>query len=337
MRIVNATGVDELTKLFERAGLEVQTVLYRAAVQSVAAAFEADLVALSSYLDGREDLGEILYNLRRSGVRVLLFVGSMRTEAERRLAETAVALGIYDLVPNPVSLAVVTDVLSRPRTIADATELLTSLGVKTAPGRLAELIRRFRPAPGPAPQEPERGGGRGGWFERLRRLRERPEGETGVAGGIPVARPAGEEEAAALADTEPAGEPSEETEIVPTELARVERTWPGRPQRLRTWVESLPEATGQSGAGPEAPALPEAADSPLAAEAVGNVLIPSRLSPHEELLWLADALFGAAVQFLGKAAILAIGYALIAAMAGVFGVRLPGGSWLGQVLAGLAR
>ncbi|RKO65695.1 hypothetical protein D7024_01065 [Desulfofundulus salinus] len=93
---------------------------YREGLLSLAKDRGADVVILSPHLPGWTDMVELVRELRMAGLRVVLLPGRRDDGEALDLARKGVALGVYDLVWDPVSPAAVINRVLNPATLADA-------------------------------------------------------------------------------------------------------------------------------------------------------------------------------------------------------------------------
>lgn len=125
LRVLTATGIEELDKeIASKLALrEIEVAgecYYREGLLGLAKERGADVVVLSPQLPGDGEILEAVKNLRLSGLRVVLLPGRRENEAALKLARRSVTLGVYDLVWDPVSPAVVVHRIERPATLAEA-------------------------------------------------------------------------------------------------------------------------------------------------------------------------------------------------------------------------
>ncbi|SHJ16703.1 nucleotide-binding protein [Desulfofundulus thermosubterraneus] len=125
MRILLATGIDALDKSItgelSRRGVEVFGDFYhRESLLSLAREKGADVVVLSPHLPGQADTVELVKELRMAGLRVILLPGRWDDKKAVDLARDAAALGVYDIVWDPVSPEAVINRVLNPATLAGA-------------------------------------------------------------------------------------------------------------------------------------------------------------------------------------------------------------------------
>ncbi|MBO8128951.1 MAG: hypothetical protein H0Z39_07100 [Peptococcaceae bacterium] len=128
MRILLATGLEDLDREIRHSAEErdaetieiVGECYYREAVVSLAHQREADTIVLSINLPGQADMVDLLRECRMADLRVVFLPGCRDDTKAIDLARKAVALGVYDLVWDPVSPAVVVDRVLNPATLAEA-------------------------------------------------------------------------------------------------------------------------------------------------------------------------------------------------------------------------
>ncbi|MDQ0287741.1 diguanylate cyclase (GGDEF)-like protein [Desulfofundulus luciae] len=125
MRVLIATGLEELDgsisgELSSR-NIEVAgECYYREGLLSLTKDRGADVVVLSLHLPGQADTVDLVKELRMAGLRVILLPGRRDDKKAVDLARRAVALGVYDIVWDPVSPETVTYRVLNPATLADA-------------------------------------------------------------------------------------------------------------------------------------------------------------------------------------------------------------------------
>ncbi|WP_245527967.1 diguanylate cyclase [Ammonifex degensii] len=121
-----ATGIEELDEgvaalLAGRGGFEVAgECYYREGLTLLLREKGADAVVLSPRLPGQVGLPELVKELRMAGVRVVLLPGSREDGEAVELARKAVALGVYDIVWDPVKPQKVVYRLENPAGLKDA-------------------------------------------------------------------------------------------------------------------------------------------------------------------------------------------------------------------------
>ncbi|WP_027365735.1 ANTAR domain-containing protein [Desulfotruncus alcoholivorax] len=125
LRVLTATGIEELDKEISNklALRDIEVVgecYYREGLWGLAEERGADVVVLSPQLPGDGEILEVVKKLRLSGLRVVLLPGRRENETALKLARRSVALGVYDLVWDPVSPAVVVHRIEKPATLAEA-------------------------------------------------------------------------------------------------------------------------------------------------------------------------------------------------------------------------
>lgn len=208
MRVLLATGIEELDRDLEARLPGAQVSYYREAVVEEAERQNAEVVVLSASLPGSAPLEELVLALRLAGRRVVLLPGARGSDD--RLVRRAVALGVYDIVYDPVTAEAVAERVERPGTLADVGKFardLEEVPVKAGgeeaprarePGRAFSFLSRggkrpARPAgPGEAAEFPydmspwaeeEPGGGEEvpAGKERISPGGIRPQGEPGIA------------------------------------------------------------------------------------------------------------------------------------------------------------
>lgn len=155
MRILNASGSEEVTEALRRLGYrEVQECLYREAVPRLAAAFVPDVVVLSPYLGGAEDLGGLIWRLRESNVRVVVLAGDGKGEEAQRLVRQALATGAYDILFNPVRGEDLRRAIEEPATLAEAMEAVRKQEIAVNADLLHRTFREMERSLGKAGRLP---------------------------------------------------------------------------------------------------------------------------------------------------------------------------------------
>jgi hypothetical protein len=125
LRVLTATGLEELDRdisagLSGRGKDTAGECYYREGLLSLAKGRGADVVVLSPHLPGQADTVELVKELRMAGLRVILLPGRRDDKKAVDLARKAVALGVYDLVWDPVSPEAVVHRVLNPATLAEA-------------------------------------------------------------------------------------------------------------------------------------------------------------------------------------------------------------------------
>lgn len=120
MRVLLATGIEQLDKaLQERLGENVSVCYYREAVVEEALKQDAEVVVLSISLPGTAAVGieDVVLELRMANRRVVLLPGAR--DGSKSLVRRAVALGVYDIVYDPLSVDAILERIERPAVLAD--------------------------------------------------------------------------------------------------------------------------------------------------------------------------------------------------------------------------
>ena len=125
MHILLATGLEELDRSVsqELARWRISTsgeCYYREGLVALARQKNADVVVLSPHLLGQTAIVEVVKQLRLAGIRVIFLPGHKDDPQAQAQARKIVALGVYDLVWDPVSPASVVSRTIRPATLAEA-------------------------------------------------------------------------------------------------------------------------------------------------------------------------------------------------------------------------
>ncbi|RDV81236.1 hypothetical protein [Ammonifex thiophilus] len=126
MRVLLATGLEELDRgiaaqLAKRDEFELAgECYYREGLMLLLRERGADAVVLSPHLPGQVKVSELVRELRLAGVRVVLLPGGREDKEAVELAQYAVALGVYDIVWDPVKPQKVVWRLENPAGLKDA-------------------------------------------------------------------------------------------------------------------------------------------------------------------------------------------------------------------------
>lgn len=125
MRVLIATGVEEIDKsisaeLIKRKIDVAGECYYREALLSLAQERRADIVIVSQHLPGEKEMIEVIKDLRMAGLRLILLPGRRDDESSLRLAGRAAALGVYDMIWDPVVPEKVAERVLNPATLAEA-------------------------------------------------------------------------------------------------------------------------------------------------------------------------------------------------------------------------
>ncbi len=125
MRVVTATGIGEIdaeiASELKKNGIEVVgECYYREALLSLAQERRADIVIVSQHLPGEKEMIEVIKDLRMAGLRLILLPGRRDDESSLRLAGRAAALGVYDMIWDPVVPEKVAERVLNPATLAEA-------------------------------------------------------------------------------------------------------------------------------------------------------------------------------------------------------------------------
>jgi len=125
LRVLVATGFEELDRDIsaDLSGRGIDTAgecYYREGLLSLAKDRGVDVVVLSSHLPGQVEMTDLVRELRMAGLRVILLPGRRDDREAVDLARKAVALGVYDLVWDPVSPEAVVNRVLNPATLAEA-------------------------------------------------------------------------------------------------------------------------------------------------------------------------------------------------------------------------
>jgi len=118
-------------------------VLYREAVVGKATRSGAVVVVLACSLSGSTDLPQVIYNLRRLDIRVILLAGDPEN-TDGGLLSQAVGLGVYDLLFDPVRPDEVARAILQPAGFAGAAVWLDGNG--------DQAVRPAAPAPVVVPE-----------------------------------------------------------------------------------------------------------------------------------------------------------------------------------------
>jgi hypothetical protein len=121
MKILLATGNHDLDKELEGAfsatGIATaDPVYYREALQLETVLGGIEAVVLSPALNGSVPIHEVIYSLRKNDIRVVLLSGDNSDE----LRQSAIGMGVYDIIEDPVQAKDVVSSLLHPATFATA-------------------------------------------------------------------------------------------------------------------------------------------------------------------------------------------------------------------------
>ncbi|KAB2951985.1 AAA family ATPase [Heliorestis acidaminivorans] len=119
MKVLLATGVkqiDNVVSLFT--GLETVWVGYRESVVLMAKKESVNVVILSAFLPGSEEIECIITSLRLEEIRVILLAGSIAYDAP--LVTEAIRCGVYDVLYNPITPSKLKQAMESPATYRDA-------------------------------------------------------------------------------------------------------------------------------------------------------------------------------------------------------------------------
>lgn len=102
-------------------GTPISPVTYREGVLKLANHHGAQLVVVSAFLPGNISNEDMLYELRKQGIRVIVLTGNTDLDTIRK---KWLPLGVYDYVTDPVTEKKLQKALSQPATLGDAEEHL---------------------------------------------------------------------------------------------------------------------------------------------------------------------------------------------------------------------
>lgn len=132
MRVLLATGIEQLDKdLQERLGENASVCYYREAVVAEAGAHAAEVVVLSVSLPGTAAVEDLILELRMANRRVILLPGERG--GNERLVRRAVALGVYDLIYDPVTIRAVMEHIEHPAALADVGKVAFDVELEEIP------------------------------------------------------------------------------------------------------------------------------------------------------------------------------------------------------------
>lgn len=125
MRVLMATGVKEIDKSIadELAMQKIEVAgecYYREALLSLAQERQVDVIVVSPHLPGEKETIDLIKDLRMAGLRLVLLPGRRDDEDAVRLASRAAALGVYDILWDPVAPERVAKRVLNPATLAEA-------------------------------------------------------------------------------------------------------------------------------------------------------------------------------------------------------------------------
>lgn len=109
-------------------------VLYRDAVVGKATLSGASVVVLACSLPGSAGLDQVIYDLRRLDIRVIMLAGDPEKRDTQMLGHL-VGLGVYDLLFDPVRPAEVADAIDQPAGFAGASAWLDGRGDLAVPAQ----------------------------------------------------------------------------------------------------------------------------------------------------------------------------------------------------------
>lgn len=141
VKVILATG-DEVLDRYIRGLPWVEVVgeaRYKEAVPDAVRPGKGEVLLLSAYLPGSMDIIEVVYAARTAGTRVLFLAGDMREES---FVADLVALGVYDILFNPIAIEEIEERLKTPATFGEAAKLL-SVSKMPEGKRLLPLLKRF--------------------------------------------------------------------------------------------------------------------------------------------------------------------------------------------------
>lgn len=120
-----ATGIEEIdtgiASELKKSGIDVAgECYYREALLSLAQQKRSDVIVVSPHLPGEKDFLELVKDLRMAGFRLILLPGCRDDDEAVTLARRAAALGVYDILWDPVSPESVVQRILKPATLAEA-------------------------------------------------------------------------------------------------------------------------------------------------------------------------------------------------------------------------
>jgi hypothetical protein len=121
VKVLLATGNHDLDKELEsalsNAGIATAgPVYYREALKLETVLDGVDAIVISPALSGSTQVNEVILSLRKNDIRVILLAG----EGSEDLRQTAIGMGVYDIIDDPVQAADVVASVLRPATFASA-------------------------------------------------------------------------------------------------------------------------------------------------------------------------------------------------------------------------
>lgn len=121
-KVLSATGQKELDQFI---GYLTKTMIppvaYKEGVLKIAKCYQIDTVILSAHLAGQISNEELLYDLRKQGIRVIMLIGDTSTDHIRK---RWIPLGVYDFIEDPVTEEKLKFALDIPSTLGMAEEKL---------------------------------------------------------------------------------------------------------------------------------------------------------------------------------------------------------------------
>lgn len=127
------------------------TAQYREAVADMVRTTKADTLLLSAYLKGSQDIVETVFTARSAGLRVVFLAGEIKADDD--LIADLIAMGVYDILFNPISITQIEESLRVPGRFGDAVKLLR-VAKKPEGRRVRSLANKFS-ARFPLPYEKE--------------------------------------------------------------------------------------------------------------------------------------------------------------------------------------
>lgn len=121
-KVLSATGQKELDQLIGYlTRTTIPPVTYKEGVLKLAESYQPDTVILSAHLEGQISNEDLLYDLRKQGIRVIMLIGDTPTDHIRK---RWIPLGVYDFIEDPVTEEKLKFALDIPSTLGMAEEKL---------------------------------------------------------------------------------------------------------------------------------------------------------------------------------------------------------------------
>lgn len=144
--VIIATENEELNEYMlnrkNKAFRIVAAAQYREAVADIVRTTKADVLLLSAYLKGSEDILQTVFTARSANLRVVFLAGKIDPNDE--LIADLIAIGVYDILFNPIDVEQIEAVLREPGKFAEAVKLLR-ITKKPEGKNLSKVALKFLP------------------------------------------------------------------------------------------------------------------------------------------------------------------------------------------------